>query len=307
MHFISAIPKLTGQNYVLWREELDAALALAEIDFALQEPKPTEPEEPERAQNETDEAFANRKRDFAPIRAKYDLEKYKWEKSNRKCKIVIKKTITEGLRGAIPECETAKEYLEKVKNQFTGSTKAHASTLIQKLTNMRFTGGSVREHILSMSTMAAKLEKLKMPLADGFLIHLALNSLPKEYETFVVNYNTQPEEWDLEKVIAMCVQEEERLKNANGGSVNFVKGKNKKPFYNKKAPDASTSQNKGGSTSQPKAHPKQDNQHRQEDPDRCRWCNETGHWKHDCPKFMKHCLVKGIQWRENPSKRRKTD
>jgi hypothetical protein len=38
MHFISAIPKLTGQNYVLWREELDAALALAEIDLALQEP-----------------------------------------------------------------------------------------------------------------------------------------------------------------------------------------------------------------------------------------------------------------------------
>jgi hypothetical protein len=70
MHFISAIPKLTGQNYVLWREELDAALALAEID-------PTEPEKPERVQNETDEAFTNRKRDYAPIRAKYDLEKYK--------------------------------------------------------------------------------------------------------------------------------------------------------------------------------------------------------------------------------------
>ena len=49
MHFISAIPKLTGQNYVLWREELDTALALAEIDLALQEPKPTEPKEPERA------------------------------------------------------------------------------------------------------------------------------------------------------------------------------------------------------------------------------------------------------------------
>jgi hypothetical protein len=125
---------------------------------------------------------------------------------------------------------------------------------------MRFTGGSVREHILSMSIMAAKLEKLKMPLANGFIIHLALNSLSKEYETFVVNYNTQPEEWDLEKVIAMCVQEEERLKNANGGSVNFVKGKNKKPFYNKKASDASTSHNKGGSSSQPRAQPKQDNQ-----------------------------------------------
>jgi hypothetical protein len=47
----------------------------------------------------------------------------------------------------------------------------------------------------------------------------------------------------------MCVQEEERLKNTNGGCVNFVKGKNKKPFYNKKAPNASTSHNKGGSSS----------------------------------------------------------
>jgi hypothetical protein len=45
-----------------------------------------------------------------------------------------------------------------------------------------------------MSTMAAKLDKLKMPLVDDFIIHLALNSLPKEYETFVVNYNTQPED-----------------------------------------------------------------------------------------------------------------
>jgi len=35
MHFISAIPKLTGQNYVLWRKELDAALALVEIHLAL--------------------------------------------------------------------------------------------------------------------------------------------------------------------------------------------------------------------------------------------------------------------------------
>jgi hypothetical protein len=30
--------------------------------------------------------------------------------------------------------------------------------------------------------------------------------LPKEYITFVVNYNMQPDTWDIEKLIAMCVQ-----------------------------------------------------------------------------------------------------
>ena len=48
-------------------------------------------------------------------------------------------------------------------------------------------------------------------------------SFPKEYETFVVNYNMQPDKWDIEKLIAMCVQEEERLKSSQGDSANLVK------------------------------------------------------------------------------------
>jgi hypothetical protein len=47
--------------------------------------------------------------------------------------------------------------------------------------------------------------------------------LPKEYETFVVNYNMQTDKWDIEKLIAMCVQEVERLKSSHGDSVCHVK------------------------------------------------------------------------------------
>jgi hypothetical protein len=39
--------------------------------------------------------------------------------------------------------------------------------------------------------------------------------LPKEYETFVVNYSMQLDTWDIEKLIAMCVQEEERRKSSH--------------------------------------------------------------------------------------------
>jgi hypothetical protein len=41
----------------------------------------------------------------------------------------------------------------------------------------------------------------------------------------VVNYNSKPETWDIEKTITMCVQEEERLKTTNGGSINYVSNK----------------------------------------------------------------------------------
>jgi hypothetical protein len=63
----------------------------------------------------------------------YEIEKINWERSNRKCLMVIKESISEGIRGAIPEYETVVEYLEKVESQFTGSSKAYDSSLIKRL------------------------------------------------------------------------------------------------------------------------------------------------------------------------------
>jgi len=175
MTFINSISKLTGQNYGIWREELEVNLALAEIDLALTEKAPTEPPAPVRGESETDAAWTTWERDHAPVRAKYDLDKAKWNNSNCKCLMVIKNSILEGIRGAIPDCATATEYLEKVKNQFTGSTKAYASTLIERLSTMKYTGGGVRDHILIMSTMSAKLKTMNMGLLDPYIVHLALN------------------------------------------------------------------------------------------------------------------------------------
>jgi len=86
-----------------------------------------------------------------------------------------------------------------------------------------------------MSNTASKLKPMNLRLKDEFLIHLVFASLPKGYETFVVNYNLQLDKWDIEKLIAMCVQEEERLKNSHGDSINHMKENKKKNFNNKNA------------------------------------------------------------------------
>ena len=70
-----------------------------------------------------------------------------------------------------------------------------------------------------------KLKSLDLAFKEDHIVHLIFASLPKEFETFVVNYNSKPETWDIEKIIAMCVQEEERLKTANDGSINYVSNK----------------------------------------------------------------------------------
>jgi hypothetical protein len=58
--------------------------------------------------------------------------------------------------------------------------------------NEKYTGGSIREHILKMNTMTSKLKEMNLK-EDDFLIHLIFASLRKEYDTFIVNYNMQPE------------------------------------------------------------------------------------------------------------------
>ena len=94
-----------------------------------------------------------------------------------------------------------------------------------------------------MSNTASKLKPMDLGLKDEFLIHLVFASLPKEYETFVVNYNMQPNKWDIEKLIAMCVQEEERLKSSQGDSANLVKDNNKKNFNKNAKPQGKAPHN----------------------------------------------------------------
>jgi hypothetical protein len=47
--------------------------------------------------------------------------------------------------------------------------------------------------------MASKLKEINLK-EDDFLIHLIFASLPKEYDTFIVNYNMQLERWGIERL-----------------------------------------------------------------------------------------------------------
>jgi hypothetical protein len=105
------------------------------------------------------------------------------------------------------------EYLEKVESQFTSSSKVYASSLIKRLISEKYTGGGVRDHILRMINIAARLKPLDLAIKDGFLIYLIFNSLPKEFETFEVNYNSMNDKWTLEKFIA-CVSKRKRGSSA---------------------------------------------------------------------------------------------
>ncbi|GAV64162.1 UBN2_2 domain-containing protein, partial [Cephalotus follicularis] len=133
--------------------------------------------------------------------------------SNRMSLMIMKSFISVAIRGAIPNSNDSKTYLASVKEQFKGSSKAHASTLIMKMLTTSYDGtGGVHEYIMMMNDMASKLKGMKMAISEGFLVHFIMTFLPVQFGPFKINYNTQKEKWKMSELIAMCVQKEERLK-----------------------------------------------------------------------------------------------
>ena len=63
----------------------------------------------------------------------YALVHRKWVTANEKCLAVIKNTVESAIVGLIPECDMVTEYHDRIKSQFTSSSKTYATQLIKQL------------------------------------------------------------------------------------------------------------------------------------------------------------------------------
>ncbi|RDX94569.1 hypothetical protein CR513_23038, partial [Mucuna pruriens] len=60
----------------------------------------------------------------------------KWERSNRMCLMIMKRSIPEAFRGSISESQNAIKFLEEIEQFFAKNEKAETSNLLAKLITM---------------------------------------------------------------------------------------------------------------------------------------------------------------------------
>jgi hypothetical protein len=183
MRCIKDVPILRGDNYTEWRKKVDFAFVCAEVDWVVDTPRPVKPIEPVRDARD-DGAWKKKRKIMLQWSWHMSFDNQKWVNANKKCMAFIKNTIENAIVGSIAECASIGEFLEKIKNQFTGSSKIYATQLLKQLVTKNYTRGGqgIREHILRMSNMAAKLKPIDvdLELKHALLVHLVMASLPKE-------------------------------------------------------------------------------------------------------------------------------
>ncbi|XP_078441495.1 uncharacterized protein LOC144711380 [Wolffia australiana] len=253
---------LNGANFKKWKEFLSLYLGASDLDYALRNTQPSAIKESsspkEKKAHET------------------------WERSNRMCLMVIKCTIPESLRDTLAEEATdAKILIQEIEKQYHKEDRAEISTLMNRLTNMKYTGkGNIREYIMEMSHIRSKLKGLNLELPEESIVYMALNSLPHQFSQFKVIYNCQKDPWSLNELISHCVQEEERLKSEQCESAHLTVASSDK------------SKDKGKRKGKQIAGvPPKKKLHKEM---RCFFCKKGGHMKKDCAKRIEWFKKKGL-------------
>ncbi|XP_009594032.1 uncharacterized protein [Nicotiana tomentosiformis] len=234
---MSNIPELNSSNFNEWKEQLEITLGCLDLDLCFRIDEPLE--------------------EYAVYAT--------WERSNRLSLMIMKSKIDKNICKSIPNSTRAREFLASIEQQFKVSDKTSVGTLMEILTTKTYDGTrGVREHIIEMANMAEQLKAMDITISESFLVQFVLNSLPSQFGPFKISYKTNMNKWTVDELIAMCVQEEKRLKGEGLLLVQQVKGpKNGKRNENKGTTHDGV--NKGNM--------------------KCFFCKKKGHLKKDCLKF----------------------
>ena len=193
---------LNENNFEDWKKNLYIVLGYEKIKFVLDTPKPAIPE-----------AGANdiTKKDYVT-----------WENANTSLWCYILASVVGHLRQQITPLDSGVEMLQTLEGMYAKSTASERQAAITDLINTRMIGGRVKDHCLAMISHISRAEVMGAKLQKKMKIDLILQSLPKHFNQFQVNYNMH--KMDLTPVQLMHKLESAEQSLKEPSNINFTEG-----------------------------------------------------------------------------------
>ena len=107
----------------------------------------------------------------------------------------------------------ATDFMEAIAAKFKESEKAEVARLTKEFNSLKYSGfGGVIGHILELININSRLRDMLMGVKDEQVVHHALYTLPSSFSQLRTSYNAQKENWTLDELISIYVDEENRIK-----------------------------------------------------------------------------------------------
>ena len=180
------------------------------------------------------------------------------------------------------EDQEAFEIMTQLKAMFGKQARTERFDTVKAILDSRLKKGeSVGPHVLKMKSHFENLERLGVQFGEELAIDIILHSLHDGFSNFIQNYNMNSLGKSINELHGMLKTAEQSFPTEPKKDVLMVQ-KDKKVFKRKgKAQKPSYSQGKGKAVAKAKvkagATPEQ----------KCFYCNQNGHWKRNCPKYLK--------------------
>src|SRR3954465_6972230 len=150
---------------------------------------------------------------------------------------------------------------------------------------------SVSEHVVKMSGYVQRLNALECQIPDEIVVDRVLQSLPPSYKGFVLNYNMQGMTKTPSELFAMLKTAEVEIKKEHAVFMVNKTTDFKKSSRREKAKRGGPKRDGKSVAAPPKApKPKPGVE--------CFYCKGEGHWKRNCPKYLKYKRVGKVAKRD---------